>query len=661
MLPTKADVRVESNLVGEDIKMGIDQNSLAFLQKVLTDLYSDPILAVIREYSTNAWDAHVEAAQTKPIEITTPNALSPYFKVKDNGIGLSLEDIRTIYSLYGASTKRGTNSQTGMLGLGCKSALTYTNQFTITAIKDGIKTSVVVSRDEDNIGSMKVVFTGKTDLPNGVEISIPVKRGDEREFNIKIKDFFSYWENDRVLIDGEKPPPLEGYRVNSKMLIRTDKGRNYRDIGKHKLVMGGVPYNLSTEEIFSGRHDQPNLNIGYYSNLILFVDMGDVEFTPSREELNYTRRTREKLAELILQFNKDVLVSIQKDIDAQPTHKEALERYFEWSAAVSNMPSMNYRGQAIPKQIDFRECYRISEYSTNRHMKNGYKAETLGIIQDAHAIIVTGARNHELTSNEKAKMRIWAKKKHGDGNPSFYLADTDVGAPWTDIIKHVKWHEILDTKIERTASTVNPKSYYELSHSGREEILEEDIDVNRSILWANVNDIKGDYHYPIWRWARDNKHQIIIVVKNKQERFKKEFPKATYYLDFIRQEIAAFNATLTPEKLEALGFMQHQNFHSLTFFDGAPIDDVELLRVAKLAKEIQAKSADPLSDYSKLNKVYRGLEDVSRIVGAQLKDVTNPVKVIDKYPLIGYIGNTYRHQLYTHIVLYINAVYNQGV
>ena len=72
----------------------------------MIDLYSDPELAVIREYSTNAFDAHIEAGVTRPIEITTPTHLCPFFKVRDYGFGLDVEDIREIYSQYGASTKR---------------------------------------------------------------------------------------------------------------------------------------------------------------------------------------------------------------------------------------------------------------------------------------------------------------------------------------------------------------------------------------------------------------------------------------------------------------------------------------------------------------------------------------------------------------------------
>src|SRR6476469_3924392 len=140
---------VTSTLQGVKISMKINEDALTHIMSFLTDLYSDPEMAVIREYSTNAYDAHVEGFVDRPIEVTLPTNLSPFFRVRDYGAGLDEDDIREIYSQYGASTKRESNDVNGMLGLGCKSALTYTDQFTLTGIKNGICTEVAISRDEN--------------------------------------------------------------------------------------------------------------------------------------------------------------------------------------------------------------------------------------------------------------------------------------------------------------------------------------------------------------------------------------------------------------------------------------------------------------------------------------------------------------------------------
>src|SRR3954462_183715 len=141
----KAEARVldvTSTLEGEKIAMGISKENMGMVMTILTDLYSNPVLAVIREYSTNALDAQIEAGVDRPIEVTLPGPLSPFFKVRDYGDGLNEDDIRDIYSQYGTSTKRASNDVVGMLGLGCKSALTYTDQFTVTGIKNGVMTMV---------------------------------------------------------------------------------------------------------------------------------------------------------------------------------------------------------------------------------------------------------------------------------------------------------------------------------------------------------------------------------------------------------------------------------------------------------------------------------------------------------------------------------------
>ena len=74
-------------------------------------------MAVLREVTTNALDAHVAAGVTRPSR-STPTELAPVLTIKDYGVGLSVEDIRNIFSQYGASTKRETNDQVGSLGLG---------------------------------------------------------------------------------------------------------------------------------------------------------------------------------------------------------------------------------------------------------------------------------------------------------------------------------------------------------------------------------------------------------------------------------------------------------------------------------------------------------------------------------------------------------------
>src|SRR4051794_3841103 len=123
MLADKSDIQIESTVTGDRVPMTLDETALVHIMSVLTNLYSDPEYAIIREYATNAWDAHIEAGILRPIEVVTPTDLSPYLSIQDWGVGLDKDGIERIYSKYGASTKRESNDFNGQLGMGCKSAL----------------------------------------------------------------------------------------------------------------------------------------------------------------------------------------------------------------------------------------------------------------------------------------------------------------------------------------------------------------------------------------------------------------------------------------------------------------------------------------------------------------------------------------------------------
>lgn len=671
MLPTTADVTIESTLVGEEIAMGIDTASLAFLQKVLTDLYSDPILAVIREYSTNAWDSHVEAGQQRPIEVQTPSSLTPFFKVRDYGVGLSVEDMREIYSQYGASTKRGTNAQTGMLGLGCKSALTYTNQFTINSVKDGVKTSVVVSRNADNVGSMQVVFNGPSTEPQGVEISVPINRKDYNEFRNKAERFFQVWKPEQILLNGQAPEPLKGEWLNDKVVLVEARSR-YGD-GEYAIVMGGVTYNVTRTELFgeqyTSSYNAPNIQSS--TGITFFVEMGAVDFTPSREELHYTTRTRAKLKDLVNDFNKLIDNAILDDINSQPKPSDVLDRYMQWSKRVYNMPKdLTYKGQKIPMRFDFEESYAINSWGSNSHNAANVRSSISNIVEEikqGQLYIITGREKIvdgtavDLTTHQKAKLRTWASI-NGSSSPTFYFSEKDLHKEWISEVCRVKWQDILDTKIKRNPSTVDLNKVYVVESYAREEIDLSMVDKTKDILWANISDINKDKTYQVYEWAHKLNAQVLIVAKNKKKHFDTVFPNAVYYLDWVRQKVAAFNASLTPEKYEALGFLENGSYHSLVYLDSPQIKDPDLRRLAQLAKKVNDQASDKQSDYTKLRREYLTMRSMEESVGTfNLKRLVNPVQAIDKYPLLGYIGQAYRSQHFSHILLYINAVYENNV
>ena len=218
LLETKAE-RIEMTLNTE--------NSIAsgLLIQRLTELYEDPVEATVRETVSNALDAVTESYSGKlpKVEIVTPTELRPVFTVKDNGVGMSYKDLKEIYSKYGSSTKADDLEQIGAYGLGAKSPLAYGNEFTVTSIKNGEKTTIIVAREEIT-NYIKIVDSRKTSEPSGTTVSVPVNDNDIDRFELSVSKYLTNPVDKEVSL-----------YVNNKHV----KGDDYVEISNNVLLMNG--------------------------------------------------------------------------------------------------------------------------------------------------------------------------------------------------------------------------------------------------------------------------------------------------------------------------------------------------------------------------------------------------------------------------------------
>lgn len=272
----------------EDIKMGMNAEDFTHLAFMFENQYSRPIDAVVREYSTNAWDSHVDAGVTRPIEVTLPTAESLEFVVQDFGLGMSIDTLREVYSMYGASTKRGSNAVAGQLGIGSKSALSYATLFTITAVRNGVKVSAYSTKDEHGLGVIKISDTCGTDEPNGVRIGIPVERWDVDRFREAAEGLFQFWEPGTVLIDGEAPEVPAWRETALRLDDDTWLINDDADLYDSYVIMGNVPYPV----------DDADLGVRGTRRFVARLNIGDVDFAPSREDVRHTNWTDETLSDL---------------------------------------------------------------------------------------------------------------------------------------------------------------------------------------------------------------------------------------------------------------------------------------------------------------------------------------------------------------------------
>ncbi len=276
-------------------------------------LYSNPVLAVCREISCNARDAHREVGKFDlPIEIHLPHGLDPNFKVKDFGPGISPDRIENVFSKYTASTKREDNIQTGFFGLGAKSPWATTDSFTITTIVDGTKYQYVCYIDETKVGKIALLNKVITDESNGTEISIPVKPLD---FN-----FFKQW-TEQACRHWEVRPTITGSQIKWTEINKVIEGNNWAIINNNdsgyygsyarnaKLVIDGIEYPLELETL--KKYADIKLIECARGTFVMYFGVGELTLSANREQIYWDKRTQDKISSTM----KEVIVEIKKQVE----------------------------------------------------------------------------------------------------------------------------------------------------------------------------------------------------------------------------------------------------------------------------------------------------------------------------------------------------------
>ena len=644
MIPTKSEFKHESNLGGEQVKMTFDENSLGFLADVLINLYSDKVRACVREYATNARDSHIEAGQTRPIEITIPNYLSYFFKVKDYGVGLSKEDIYNIYSKYGASTGRTSEEKTGMLGLGSKAALTYTNQFNVIAIKDGIKINVMVSRDEDGGGSMSILSETETDEHSGVEIIIPVKR--DNDFERKTYEFFRFWEPGTVLINEQEPTRPELRKISDRLFLMSNPSYNERSY----VIMGSVPYVIDTNEF----HVPPGM--------VAFLDVGEVNFTPSRESLFYTTTTKETLASLIEEYKAEAVKAVQVELDKQPNALEAVNIYLDWRNSLNSYgvrldpENYTYDGEPLTFNFAFDGTYRWGEAFVHKG-EYGY-IPTISASTISNAVIVKGFEADRLTPTQKRKLNQWAEE-NGRHAPKFCFCKEPPGEGRLDSVTTLEWTDVLAIKLPKRQTTSKPKAKptYDIYFNGQFATVDELDD--KLPIWYSTKSEWIKLTMGVFKKAKTFKDiQFIFIGKNRLEKFKKAFPTAEDLRPALTNFVYNYFKNLTEEEKRLIGSDKYKR-NLFATLDASRILDPDLGVVIKLGDR-DDKIIDLQSQWSEICDLAYKLGDY----GFRNKISRNTMFdwVTERYPLFSKIVNqcpygTSKTIWDDHVYYYLNAAY----
>jgi len=179
----------ETNCQLDNKPFKIAESPIAF--DILTSkLYSNPILAVVRELFTNAYDSHKLANNLQtPIKVNFPDYLNKNFTIRDYGVGLSKDDIMEIYTTFFSSTKSNTNDFTGCFGLGSKTPFSYTSAFSVNSYFNGTKYYFAAIK-KDGYPNIYCTREELTIEPNGLEIIIPTD--NDHKFYVEASKYLQY-------------------------------------------------------------------------------------------------------------------------------------------------------------------------------------------------------------------------------------------------------------------------------------------------------------------------------------------------------------------------------------------------------------------------------------------------------------------------------------
>ena len=385
-----SNVKVQGDF--ETTAFTIEADAQTFI--TLSDtLYSNKILAIVRELGINAYDSHVEAGcESVPIKVGIPTAFNREFFIEDEGLGLSHEDCMTVYQTYFKSTKRNSNSAVGCLGLGSKTPFCYTDNFTVTSVFDGIRREYTAFKNEHGIPQFALVSQEDTDAHNGVKISFSINPSDSNKFYTAAKQAFEFLP--------VKPDfGSDATRQSNVELDQTDYEIKQKDWGFRSasqrnrgsyVVMGYIAYPIDPYKVDDSNRYVHNI---LHKNIDIFVNLSEldnntpppVSFTPSRETLSYDKKTKKFLIDATKKISDEAAKTFVKEIKQSSSLWQARMKLnklsnagttFSELAKSCNIDNIKWKGQKIFDNLNHYIC--LDDPKSNAFVKEpipGLKSE----------------------------------------------------------------------------------------------------------------------------------------------------------------------------------------------------------------------------------------------------------------------------------------------
>ena len=164
-----------------DIEFGIDKSAYVAIIDRLTDTYDNPAVSMTREIYSNAYDANMKRKMADghegKIVVTLPEVDNDFtLSIADEGLGMSMDMLRTIYTRFGTSDKTDDLNSVGAYGMGAKSPWALVEQFSVRTVTREEVIEFTALRHKGSVPKLtNIVRTDNTDnTPTGTVVSIPL-------------------------------------------------------------------------------------------------------------------------------------------------------------------------------------------------------------------------------------------------------------------------------------------------------------------------------------------------------------------------------------------------------------------------------------------------------------------------------------------------------
>ena len=584
------------------------RNSAKAFSILSSGLYANKVRAIIRELSCNAVDSHTAAGKTDtPFDVHLPNSLEPWFSIRDYGTGLSADQVTNIYTTYFESTKTSSNEFIGALGLGSKSPFSYTDNFTVTAIQNGIKGVYTAFINESGVPSIAQMMTEETSDPAGVEVKFSVNdRYDFDKFRQEARQVYQYFKL-KPVVSGAADFEFKTVKYETENIIP-----GVHSIGDSRVsyaLMGNIAYPISIPESDKSLGKLREL---LACGLLMEFKIGELDFQASREGLSYIDLTINSITNKLEQVNEALTKVLTVEADAI---KNMWERaYFLdtklrvslWVNAVNK-----YMADTKFDLIDTKRYNRFKEFELRED-----------VLKSKYNLLIRGfhkSSSYQACSTNKASSKANYDKKDKNGSPEYYTAwtlyvgkdarfivnDTTIGAT-----ERAKYHYRNDKTQKGSVTvyvlepfdktkTVNTKAFFKMLSSPPEaQILKASSLLEKpradGSMGKNVTILTlVEKSYNRGSWGRDDK-RIVWNDAGKADTFDKN--KTHYYIP-----LTGFQSLGKVQDVKIL----KQKLASSGIFDGSVYGvrkaDMEFIKTQKNWVNIDTMVAEKLALLDKVN------------------------------------------------------------